>query len=271
MTRRLALSAVVLSACAGMILLPVAHGQSQAEPPLPRPGLTWPGLNDPSAIRILLSANPESTISAPMTGRLDTLDAALGQKVAKDAVLVKLDCGEPKARLRMANAELAGARETLKAKVGLRKLDAAGDTEVNLARAATDRAAAATALAQAQVDYCTVAAPYAGRVAKVYVRPHESVAAGAPLFDLVGDGPVKVRMNVPSLFLKDIKIGTPFQIDVSETGKTYGATVSAVSARVDAVAQSIELEGQVRDPDGELLPGMSGIADFQAATQNNAK
>lgn len=111
MTRRLALSAVVLSACAGMILLPVAHGQSQAEPPLPRPGL-----NDPSAIRILLSANPESTISAPMTGRLDTLDAALGQKVAKDAVLIKLDCGEPQARLRMANAELAGARETLKAR-----------------------------------------------------------------------------------------------------------------------------------------------------------
>ena len=151
MTRRLALSAVVLSACAGMILAPVAHGQiqpqSQAEPPLPRPGL-----NDPSAIRVLLSANPESTISAPMTGRLDTLDAALGQKVAKDAVLIKLDCGEPQARLRMANAELAGARETLKAKVGLRKLDAAGDTEVNLARAATDRAAAATALAQAREE-----------------------------------------------------------------------------------------------------------------------
>jgi RND family efflux transporter MFP subunit len=223
------------------------------------------GQNDPNAIRVLLSANPESTISAPMTGRLETLDAKLGQTVAKDAMLVQLECGEPKARLRMANAELAGARETLKAKVGLRKLDAAGDTEVNLARAATDRAAAATALAQSQVDYCSVAAPYAGRIAKVYVRPHESVAVGAPLVDLVGDGPVKVRLNLPSKYLKDIKIGTQFQIDVSETGKTYGASVSAINARVDAVAQSIELEGEVRDPAGELLPGMSGIADFQLA------
>jgi multidrug efflux pump subunit AcrA (membrane-fusion protein) len=38
--------------------------------------------------------------------------------------------------------------------------------------------------------------------------------------------------------------------------------VSAINARVDAVAQSIELEAEVRDPAGELLPGMSGIADF---------
>nr|WP_314355816.1 efflux RND transporter periplasmic adaptor subunit [uncultured Achromobacter sp.] len=243
--RSSAVAAVVLMSCASAQPLPPIAGQ-----------------NDPNAIRVLLSANPESTISAPMTGRLETLDASLGQAVAKDAVLVQLECAEPKARLRMANAELAGARESLKAKVGLRKLDAAGDTEVNLARAATDRAAAATALAQAQVDYCVVGAPYSGRVAKVYVRPHESVAAGAPLFDLVGDGPLKVRMNVPSRSLRDVKIGTEFQIDVSETGKTYRAVVSAINARVDAVAQSIELEAQVHDPAGELLPGMTGIADF---------
>lgn len=241
------------SGVAALVLISAAT----AQPLAPRAGQ-----NDPNAIRVLLSANPESTISAPMTGRLEGLNASLGQTVAKDAVLVQLECAEPKARLRMANAELAGARESLKAKVGLRKLDAAGDTEVNLARAATDRAAAATALAQAQVDYCAVAAPYSGRIAKVYVRPHESVAAGAPLVDLVGDGPLKVRLNMPSRSLRDIKIGTEFQIDVSETGKTYRAAVSAINARVDAVAQSIELEAEVRDPAGELLPGMSGIADF---------
>ncbi|CAB3627631.1 efflux RND transporter periplasmic adaptor subunit [Achromobacter pestifer] len=248
-----ATSRVVCGGLTAMLLASAAVAQTVA----PRPGP-----NDPNAIRVLLSANPESTISAPMTGRLESLDAALGQTVAKDAALVRLECAEPKARLRMANAELAGARESLKAKVGLRKLDAAGDTEVNLARAATDRAAAATALAQAQVDYCVVSAPYSGRIAKVYVRPHESVAAGAPLVDLVGDGPLKVRLNMPSRYLRDLKIGTEFQIDVSETGKTYGAAISAINARVDAVAQSIELEAEVRDPAGELLPGMSGIADF---------
>ncbi|MBO1112811.1 efflux RND transporter periplasmic adaptor subunit [Bordetella petrii] len=220
-------------------------------------------VSDPNAIRVLLTANPESTLAAPMAGRLDVMDARLGKHVEEGDVLFRLECAEPQARLRMAAAELAGAKETLRAKVGLRKLDAAGDTEVALARAATDRAAAAQELAQAQVDYCTVAAPYSGRVAKLYVRPHESVSVGTPLADLVSDGPVKLRLNLPSRELRHVEVGTPFQIDVIETGKRYSAVVTAINARVDAVAQSIELEGKAEDPQQELMPGMSGIADFQ--------
>lgn len=218
--------------------------------------------NDPNAIRVLLAADPESTLAAPMAGRLQSMEVQLGRHVEKGAVVFKLDCGEPEARLRMAGAELAGARESLRAKVGLRKLDAAGDTEVALARAAAERAAAGQALAQAQVDYCTVAAPFAGRIAKVYVRPYEMVNAGAPLIDLVSDAPPRLRLNLPSRQLGSVKVGTTFRLNVIETGKQYEARVTAVNARVDAVAQSIELEGRADDPGRELLPGMSGIAEF---------
>ncbi|AEC20412.1 hypothetical protein PT7_1872 [Pusillimonas sp. T7-7] len=220
-------------------------------------------VSDPNAIRVLLAANPESTLAAPMEGRLQVMDARLGQHVEKGAVLFKLDCAEPEARLRMAAAELAGALQTLSAKAELRKLDVAGDTEVALARAAADRAAAAKDLAQAQADYCSVKAPYSGRIAKLYVRPYESVSVGTPLVDLVSDGPVKLRLNLPSRELRHVKVDTPFHVNVLETGKRYEAVVTAINARVDAVAQSIELEGRAKDPEHELMPGMSGIADFQ--------
>lgn len=231
---------------------------AQAPMPGPLPGFA----NDPNAIRVLLAADPESTLAAPMAGRLESMTTQLGVHVKKGDVLFRLDCGEPEARLRMASAELAGARENLRAKVGLRKLDAAGDTEVALARAAADRATAAQALAQTQVGYCTIAAPFAGHIAKIYVRPFESVNAGAPLVDLVSEAPPRLRLNLPSRQLGNVKVGTQFQLDVIETGKQYQAKVTAVNARVDAVAQSIELEGRAEDPGRELLPGMSGIADF---------
>lgn len=218
--------------------------------------------SDPNAIRVLLAADPESTLAAPMAGRLQSMEVHLGRLVEKGEVMFRLDCGEPQARLKMASAELAGARESLRAKVGLRKLDAAGDTEVALARAATDRAAAAQTLAQAQVDYCTVAAPFTGRIARVYVRPYETVNAGAPLIDLVSDGPPRLRLNLPSRQMASVKVGSPFKLDVIETGKQYEARVTAINARVDAVAQTIELEGRAEDPGHELLPGMSGIANF---------
>lgn len=220
---------------------------------------------DPGAIRVLLSADPESTVAATMAGTIVKLAATLGQSVGKGKLLVQMDCAEPRARLGMADAELAGAIETLQAKSALRKLDAVGDTELNLAKSAADRAASAATLARTQVSHCTVEAPFSGRVAKVYVRPHESVNAGAPLVDLVSDGPIKLRLNIPSTMLRTVKVGTAFTVSVSETGKSYSARVSAMNSRVDAVAQSIEIEGRLQAPAAELLPGMSGIAQFPAS------
>ena len=86
--------------------------------------------------------------------------------------------------------------------------------------------------------------------------------SGPALIDLVGDGPPRLRLNLPSRQLGRVQAGTAFQLNVVETGKQYQARVTAVNARVDAVAQSIELEGRAEDPGRELLPGMSGIADF---------
>ena len=90
----------------------------------------------------------------------------------------------------------------------------------------------------------------------------ESLVAGAPLVDLVSEGPLKLRLNVPSFYLTQLKVGVPFDVTVNETGKTYQAKVSAVNARVDAVAQTVELEAHIDGDPPELLAGMSGIARF---------
>jgi RND family efflux transporter MFP subunit len=217
---------------------------------------------DPGAIRVLLSADPETTMAATMNGTVQSLGVTLGQTITKGRPLVQMDCAEPRARLGMADAELAGARETLTAKSALRKLDAVGDMELNLAKSAADRASAAVALARTQVAYCTVAAPFSGRVARVYVRPHESVNAGAPLLDLVSDGP----LVAPERAIADAARPAhwqPVQRQRHRDRQSYTAKVSAINARVDAVAQSIEIEGRLTAPAAELLPGMSGVAQFQ--------
>ena len=84
----------------------------------------------------------------------------------------------------------------------------------------------------------------------------------APLVNLVGDGPLKLRLNVPSTYLRQLKSGTAFDVAVNETGKTYAAKVTAINARVDAVAQTVELEARIEGRPPELLAGMSGVARF---------
>ncbi|WP_152223829.1 efflux RND transporter periplasmic adaptor subunit [Pseudomonas sp. SCB32] len=224
--------------------------------------LPTPPDNDPGAIRVLLVSDLETTLSAQMNGTLGALKASLGEKVAKDAQLAQLNCTEVNARAKVAAAELNMARANLAAKRNLRKLDAVGDLEVAMANTEVEKADGALTLARAQAGYCLVDAPFSGRIAKVYVKPYQTVSAGTPLFDLVSDGALKVRLNVPSSLLPRLQAGMPLQVDIHETGQHYPARISAINARVDAVAQTVELEAKLDASYPELIAGMSGVARF---------
>ena len=230
------------------------------------PGLTAPavppGAAPASAVRVLLAPDVETLLLAQTVGRITSLNGSLGSRVAKGQLVVGMDCTENIAKLKMSQAELASARETYDSKVRLKGLDAAGEVEVALAAAAVARADGQIEMTKAQIKNCSVYAPFAGRIAKMHVKPYQGVAAGQPLFEVVSEGAPRLRLNVPSKWLKTIKVGTAFQVEIDETGKSYPANISAINARVDAVAQTVEIEARVVGKVAELLPGMSGTARF---------
>lgn len=213
-------------------------------------------------VRVLLTPDYESTLASPSATRIREVNATLGSSFGAGKTLLAFDCDEPMARLNMAKAELLGADESHKAKQRIKKLGQASEVEVSLAQSAFDKAKSQVALQQAQVRNCSIAAPWAGRVAKVHVRNHMSVAAGQPLLDVVKDGPLKLRLNVPSRILSAIKVGKAFDVHIEETGKSYPVKVSALNSRVDPVSQTIEIEASLLKVHSELLAGMSGTANL---------
>jgi RND family efflux transporter MFP subunit len=228
----------------------------------PLPGAENTSPENTPVIRVLLAAALETTLSSQMNGTLSSLDASLGQQVAKGAGLATFNCSEANAKAKVASAELAMAKQNHEAKRNLRTLNAVGDLEVAVAATEVQKAEGALSMSKAQSSYCQVQAPFAGRVAKVYVKPYQTLAAGTALVDLVSDGALKVRLNVPSSLLPQLRQGLPLQVSILETGKQYPATVSAINARVDAVAQTVELEARLDAVYPELIAGMSGTASF---------
>jgi membrane fusion protein, multidrug efflux system len=156
-------------------------------------------------VRVLLTPELETVMLAQMVGRITSLDASLGSRVKAGQVVVRLDCSENAAKLKMSEADLASARETYNNKARLKGLDAAGDVEVSLAAAQVDRANGQIEMTKAQIQGCTVIAPFAGSVSKLHVKPHQGVNLGQQLFELVGDGAPKLRLNVPSKWLRSLK------------------------------------------------------------------
>lgn len=215
-----------------------------------------------TGVRVLLAPDLETVLLAQAVGRITTLNGSLGSRVQKGQIVVGMDCSENAARLKMSQAELASARDTYDSKVRLKGLDAAGELEVSLAAAAVAKADGQIEMTKAQIQNCSITAPFAGRIVKLHVKPFQGVNAGQPLFELVSDGAPRLRLNIPSKWLRAIKVGTIFEVEIDETGKTYKAAISAVNARIDAVAQTVEIEARVSGKYAELLSGMSGTARF---------
>ena len=253
---------VMRCALGGAAIWAAISATAQTPPQPAAPAIRPATAADPHAIRVLLSPELETVLASQMLGRISHMNAGLGAAVKKGQTLLSFDCSEASARMRMAQAEYANAKETQDVKERLRKLDAAGDTEVMLARTQADKAKAAISLTQVQMGQCVVKAPFSGHVVKLHVKPAQGVNVGVPLLEMVSDGPLKLRLNVPSRWLQSLKVGASFEVAIDETRKTYPAKVSAINARVDAVAQTVELEARIEGKHPELLAGMSGIARF---------
>ena len=208
----------------------------------------------------IIVAGDEAVLSAQMAGRFNKINVGLGTAFAADTVLVEFDCAERMAQLDAARAESLGARETHLAKLRLQGLGAAGELEVTTAAAAAGKAAAQVKLIDAQIAYCKVAAPYAGRVAKLRAKASETVNIGQPLVEIVNAGGLKATMNVPVSYMQWLKPGSAVTLK-SPNGKTYSAKVSRLNSRIDGVSQTLEVEAILGRASG-LVPGMVLDASF---------
>ncbi len=230
------------------------HGFAQQGAPAPQAAAP--------SVRVLVLPAGETVLASPVPGRISRLHTGLGLPFQEGQVLVSLDCDEPQARLAMSNADLAAATDQYEAKLRMQGLEQASDVEVALAASAVAKAKAQIDLYRFQISQCSIKAPWAGRSAKLHVRSHMTVTAGQPLLDLVRSGLLLMKLNVPSSWISNLKMGQQFEVTIDETGKTYPARVQRINSRVDPVSQTIELEASMLRSHPDLLPGMSGVARF---------
>lgn len=213
-------------------------------------------------IAALILASEETILSSQMAGRIRKVNVGLGDEAKNGAALIEFDCGEQRAQLAAADADYRSARETHVARLKLQALGAAGELEVTVAAANADKARSQVVLRREQVAYCSVKAPFRGRVARLRVKSSESVQAGQPMVDLVNPTTLKAQIFVPAAWVTWLKPGTPLTI-MANNGQGYQAKVSKLNSRVDGVSQQLELEARIENGDG-LVPGMIGVASFNA-------
>ena len=231
---------------------PVATASAPAQRPAASPAMAR------HDIRAQLMPRRYTTIAAEIGAKVSGLPVPEGGAFRAGQMLVQFDCSIQKAQLDKAQAELEGAEQTLQSNLRLEQLNSVGQLELDLSKSAVGKAKAEVGANKAVLAKCQVAAPFAGRVAEQKVREQQFVQPGQALLDILDDSVLELEFLVPSVWLRWLKVGGAFEVQIDETRKTYPARFTRIGARVDPVSQSVKVAAAIHGKFPELMAGMSG-------------
>ncbi|MDO4164721.1 MAG: efflux RND transporter periplasmic adaptor subunit [Bacteroides sp.] len=119
------------------------------------------------------------------------------------------------------------------------------------------QAIAAEQIAKKSLTDTKLYAPYSGFIADKLAEVGQNVLPGAPIVKLVKIDQVKVKIAVPENEIALIKKGEAVRVNVSALGgKTFEGTVTEKGVTAHPLSRSYEVKALVKNPEGDLLPGM---------------
>jgi RND family efflux transporter MFP subunit len=206
----------------------------------------------------------EMQLGVELSGvRVTAVNVDVGERVARDQVLLQLDTRALESDLRQADAvhaeAVAGvqlAQVNLRRGEGLAKAQLISAAAFDELRAGLVQAQAREATTRAQRDgvrlrrdYATLRAPDAGVISRRNVQPGQVVAAGSELLALIRQGRLEWRPELPEAELARVQVGAIVRLR-DATGAVVDGRVRAVSPGVDSEKRTGTVYAELPEPKG---------------------
>jgi HlyD family secretion protein len=244
-------------------------------------------------------------VGSQVSGQVLSVEVDYNDRVERGQVIARIDPANFQTRLTQTDADLASARAGLveaqsalrlaeaelkrKRDIEARKLISA--SELDIAQAARDQAAARVGSAQAavkqrtaavedaqlDVDYTVIKSPVDGVILLRSVEPGQTVAASFQtpvLFRIAEDlTRMQIDLSIDESDVGQIREGLPVQFTVDAfpnrnfTGEVYQVRLSATNL-ANVVTYPVVVE--VANPDLVLLPGMTANAEIEITSRADA-
>jgi RND family efflux transporter MFP subunit len=234
-------------------------------------------------------------VVALRAGVISAIMFDVGRAVTKDEVLATLDDRQLAAERDAAQSRVLSSEANLKdwqaetgvAESDLRRAQAMRDAGINtseeldharyklvgsqyeIEKAKQDLSTAKDTLRglELEMEKTRIAAPFAGIVARRYVRAGQSVAVGDRLFWVTAVTPLLVKFTLPERFILAMKKGQIVAVSSADSSPAvkHTARVIDVSPVVDPSSGTIEVRAQIEGPAPDLHPGM--LASIRVAAR----
>lgn len=214
-------------------------------------------------IYVLVNAREGTTYSSETSATISAMPSREGDSFTQGSILVEFDCRVQQAELKKAIAQKKFADNNYKSSKKLKSYDSISGSELIKSQAESEIANAEVDKLQAVVSKCIIKAPYNGSVSDTMANVGETVKPGDPLIKIVNNENLELHLQIPSIWLRWLHVGTEFDFNVNELNKVFVAKVTKINPEINAVSQTVKIIGSLKTPEPSLLPGMSGTAVFQ--------
>ena len=200
-----------------------------------------------------IRAGNTTGVGFELAGKLNELKADSGIKVKQGQILAILDTRlleaerqEIQASLAQTQADVDLATSTLKRNQELKKSGYVSEqlldenrSQLNSLAAAKNRLLASQYANQLKLDKSILVAPFDGTISQRLHNLGEVIAAGSPIFTLVGNINPEAYIGVPVALAEQFHAGQQVQVSVQD--QTFTAEIAGISAEVNPVSRTLQL------------------------------
>jgi RND family efflux transporter MFP subunit len=242
----------------------------------------------PAADTLVLPGSVQAYYEAPIyartSGYLKVWYTDIGAAVKKGQLLAEIETPEVDQQLHQAEADLGTARanyelarstnerwQGLLATESVSQQDAdqrAGDAA---AKSAAQLSAAANLARLRELEgFKRVVAPFDGTVTQrntdVGALINAGETPGSALFRVADTHRLRIYVQVPQVYAAQVRAGMSTSLEFTDhPGKQFAATVTSTAHALDAVSRTLQVELQIDNSSGELLPGSYVQVTFSLA------
>lgn len=266
-------AALLLAAgCAKQSAGPAAAKSAQPPQPVEVVAITRHRLVETLDLTGTIAPNESAQIRTEVAGVVRAIAFLEGQAVTQDQLLIKIDDTELSAQVQQAEAALELAQSAFNRSAGL--LQTAINTRAEHERAAAEfkTAQAQLALLRSRLAKTEIRAPFAGTVGARAVSPGDYVTSQSALTTVDDLSRLKIEFEVPELYLKRIKPGTPFTVAFRDDarGASVQGEVYFVSASISRETRASTVKGILRTAPEDTKPGMFASVSLVLAVRPDA-
>jgi membrane fusion protein (multidrug efflux system) len=230
-----------------------------------------------------LNARQEATVRAKVSGEIEHVYVDIGDQVKEGDKLMKIQDIDFKLKLQQEKAQLAKAKATLetskremKRVKGLYKAGSAtkqkkdqAETAYQQAKADYQQNQAAKSVAQQQLNYTSIQAPFSGVVTKRNYKKGDYASTGHPAAQVTDLSVMEANMDIPERYAGSVKKGLPVTLHFQSQIQPVKGKVTAVNPKIDTDTRTFLVKVTVQNSGHRLPAGLFFKADFALPKMKN--